>query len=437
MSVAVLGAGISGLTVARALLEKGIDVEVLEAADVPGGLCRSSVVDGYVFDHSGGHIVFSKDQRAMDYYFRLFDDEPMVKSDRNTRILFKGRYIPYPFENGIGELSAEDRLTCLHGTLAASIERSDGAPKPENFRDWIRWHIGRGIGDLFMEPYNQKIWELEDLSQMGISWVDGRVPEAPVADIVRSALGQRTVGYAHQAIFYYPRTGGFQAITDRIADHLRPKIHTGVRVTDIVRKDGAVHVNGQRYDAVISTIPMPVLAELVEDLDTTTREAATGLGYISLAAFLFGITEEDVQPLSWIYLPHPDQGPANRVTYLSNYSPENAPTGRGSLMAEVTYRGKFDDSRETIGSLRRALAGQGLFREESVDVELHQDNRFAYIHYGPDYVERRATAITGLERYGIEPLGRFGRYNYYNTDLCILEALDLAETLAARLTGSS
>ena len=437
MTVAILGAGISGLTAARALKDKGIDVEILESQDQPGGLCRSDVVDGYVIDRSGGHIVFSRHEKAMDYYHQLFHDEPMVRSDRHTRILFDGRYIPYPFENGIGQLSREHRIACLKGIIESALARSDGAVKPASFGDWIRFHVGSGIKDLFMDPYNQKIWELDDLNEMGISWVDGRVPEAPISDIIKAALGEETVGYGHQAIFYYPQQGGFQAITDRIASFVEKDIRLDTKVTDINKSDGRLHVNGKAYDAVISTIPLPVLAGMIEGLDSTTHEAALGLGFISLACFLFGIDEQDVQPLSWIYLPHKTQGPANRVTYLSNYSPGNAPTGRGSLMAEVTYRGGLNVDEAYVGGLRKALAGCGLFREESVDLELHRDNRFAYIHYGLDFVGRRQAAIDGLEDFGVMPLGRFGRYNYYNTDMCILEALEMADRVATQLGVTS
>lgn len=436
MSVAILGAGISGLVAARRLRERGVDCELLEADARAGGLCQSDVVDGHVMDRSGGHIVFSKSEKAMRYYHDLFADEPLVKSERRTRILLDGRYVPYPFENGLAALAPTDRGLCVAGALRSQFERSCGAAKPHDFAKWIRWRVGDGIADLFMEPYNRKIWKLDDLGEMGIDWVDGRVPEAPLADVVQSALGRATVGYAHQAVFWYPLTGGFQAITDRIAKSVADRLRLGARVTDVARRGGRFHVNGRPYDAVVSTIPLPVLSPLVDGLDGDTRAAAGGLGFVSLACFLFGIAAEDAQPWSWLYLPKPEQGPANRVTYLSNYSPRNAPSGRASLLAEVTYRGKLDVTREFVEDLKRRLAAQGLFRLENVSVVEWRDNRFAYIHFGRDFTARREQAIRGLEEYGIVPLGRFGRYNYYNTDLCILEALEAADKLADRLTGA-
>src|SRR5688572_19524416 len=127
MSVAILGGGISGLVAARRLMERGVAVEVLEADSRPGGLCQSDTVDGYVMDRSGGHIVFSKSQEAMRYYHELFDDEPLVESERKTRILLRGRHVPYPFENGLDALAPEDRARCIGGLIDAAIARARGA----------------------------------------------------------------------------------------------------------------------------------------------------------------------------------------------------------------------------------------------------------------------------------------------------------------------
>lgn len=49
--VAVVGAGLAGLTAARLLQDAGVDVVVLEATDRPGGRVKSDHVDGFILDH--------------------------------------------------------------------------------------------------------------------------------------------------------------------------------------------------------------------------------------------------------------------------------------------------------------------------------------------------------------------------------------------------
>jgi len=64
MKIAVLGAGLSGLACALALQEGGHDVTVYEKESQPGGLARSVVKDGFVFDLHGGHVYNSKSEEV-------------------------------------------------------------------------------------------------------------------------------------------------------------------------------------------------------------------------------------------------------------------------------------------------------------------------------------------------------------------------------------
>src|SRR5579863_4032145 len=50
VQVLVVGAGISGLTCAYYLRKSGIDVQIVEAADRPGGVIRSERRDGFLLE---------------------------------------------------------------------------------------------------------------------------------------------------------------------------------------------------------------------------------------------------------------------------------------------------------------------------------------------------------------------------------------------------
>src|SRR5262245_60354606 len=137
LNVAILGGGVSGLALGWFLKQAGIRCDILEAEAVPGGLCRSSVIDGYVMDHAGGHIMYTKSEAVAKLWRELFAPKQLVKSVRETRILYHGRYVHYPFENGLGDLPVEDNFVCLKGLIDAWISRDRGAVKPDNFADWI------------------------------------------------------------------------------------------------------------------------------------------------------------------------------------------------------------------------------------------------------------------------------------------------------------
>ena len=114
MKIAVLGAGVSGLSAARLLKDQGCEVTVYEKNPTVGGLARSRVTDGILYDPHGGHILNSKHPEVMEWAFSLYGKENWKFTERNAKIFFNGKYISYPFELSLCELDTEDAVDCVH-----------------------------------------------------------------------------------------------------------------------------------------------------------------------------------------------------------------------------------------------------------------------------------------------------------------------------------
>ncbi|MEZ6194210.1 MAG: FAD-dependent oxidoreductase [Planctomycetota bacterium] len=429
MKTAILGGGITGVTLAALLSEKGADWRLFEASSRLGGLCRSETVDGFVADTAGGHIIFSKHQEVMDFILGALGEGNHHRSPRKSAIYYRDRYVQYPFENGLADLPPEDNFACLAGYVESNYRRRDGEPAPTNFREWCLWRFGEGICDKFMFPYNEKLWNV-DLAEMSSCWVAGRVPDAPVEDVLRSSIGIRTEGYSHQSTFWYPLEGGFETIVTKIAGRLdQDRIHVGRRVTSLEFEDGAYLVDGERYDRVVSTIPLPELAKIVAGVPDAVSRAFRGLQYTSLASVIVAIDAPPRTDRSWIYFPHEETGPFNRLTHLSNYSPRNAPDGASSVMLEVTYRGELDAGEDFQRGLVRNLADCQVCEEDRVLFTKVWKNKYAYILYTHDLEENLATVKSWLASRGVDLLGRFGNYDYFNSDQCIKAVMDYVAAL--------
>jgi len=433
---AVLGGGLSGVTIARLLHEKGHDVVVLEREGQIGGLCRSRTEQGFTFDRGGSHIIFSRDKGALAFMQEVLGENRVVR-ERNTVVFYKGREVPYPFENGLYALPKEDLYTCIHGFIQALIAHEKGTVHPPaNFREWIDQTFGRGIADCYLVPYNEKIWKYP-LEEMSTHWVEGRIPQPPVEDVIRAAIGIPTVGYTHQAVFSYPAMGGIEAMVCAIAAPVEEFIRTGFPVRSVEREGkGYLVSDGRetvRADRVISTIPLQALLPCLADVPVPVRDACRNLKYNSLFSVSLGI-RGTVPPISWMYIPEKDLGQFNRISFPSSYSDAVAPEGHASLLAEITYRegdavASMTDSA-LVGHVVSGLCRMGILPSPDAVVYSRVEREpFAYVIYDLDYLRNIRVVRDHVAARGIDLLGRFARFEYLNMDACIRAAMDFAETV--------
>ena len=85
---------------------------------------------------------------------------------------------------------------------------------------------------------------------------------------------------------------------------------------------------------------------------------------------------------------------------------------------------------------RDCLAGfvnAGLIEQSEVLFTDRSTVSRAYVVFDHDYDRRRNAALGWLEGQGITPLGRFGRYEYDNSDQCVIKSRALAEKMIPEL----
>lgn len=431
--IGILGGGLSGLVLASRLR----DAEVLEQAERPGGLCRSLTADGFTFDPHGSHVLFSRNPEAMAFYEHLLRGN-VCRRRRNTKIYYKGRYVKYPFENGLSDLPIEDNLACLLGFVRAQLARATGtAPKPTNFREWMYQRFGAGITEAYLLPYNEKIWKTP-AEDMGMEWVEGRVPDPPLEDVLKSSLGIPTEGYTHQLNFIYPRDGGVESLIHGLLPNV-PRVRTDFRVTSIVRKGGIWRVsNGQEereYEDLVATLPIPELVAALDDVPQEVRAAASALVHRALVTVMVGVNRPHLNDFSWVYFPTPEDGRFNRISFPSNFSDHVAPEGASSAMAEITCDAGDEVWSSPDGALVEHVVERadrlGIFRRSDVAFSRVARTRYAYVVFDQGHRSNLDLVKAHAEGIGLHLLGRFGQFEYINTDQVILRALALAKNLEA------
>lgn len=428
----ILGAGASGLSLA---LLTDADHLVIEKDHRPGGHAASICMDGWVFDH-GPHIMFSRDRLVLDCMVASLG-ENVHRCRRNNRVAVAGALARYPIENDLAALPLPLRSDAVISMLHARDTRAE----PRNLAEWFEANFGDVLVSTYFRPYNEKLWNVP-LERLSMSWAD-RIPQPPLDDVIRGAMGELSEGYLHQLYYSYPLRGGYSALMEAWASGVaREDLLLGMPVTRVVPDAGGVAVETRdrvwRFDRVVSTLPLRLLVDMVPGVPPPVASAVSRLMVNPMIVTTLGFRGDDPNQFTAVYVPDADWL-VHRVSYPAVFSPHNAPPGCFSVQTEITcVRGSelLDWSDEAVcehvleGLRSRSLVPSGadpVFR----CVERIDD---AYVVYTNDYEDDVRLAEEWFASRGIIIHGRFGRHQYFNVDACLRSSIDLARKLGASLT---
>jgi protoporphyrinogen oxidase len=425
MTIAILGGGLAGISLAY-FLQKNTEIEAIniyEKEDEPGGLCRSFRHNGLDID-IGPHIFFSKDKETLSFMLALLGDNKH-ECRRSNRIIHKGRLVQYPFENDLSKLPPEDLALCVN----KFIDNPYADYRADNMLQFFLKTFGEGITNLYLRPYNEKIWKF-DPAFMDTQMVE-RIPKPPAEDIIKSAAGETIDGYTHQLFFSYPKSGATAAFINAFTDKLSDKvhIHTNCEVRSVINQIIHTSTGDFRADKIVSCLPPQVIADeeikpVIEKLRYNNIIIAAATVNTDRAGdnFAFMVADKDI-------IFHR----ISKVDFLgSNYSIP----GTATYMMEYTYR-DGDKTASMDDEKLRGLFADGLskigFIKASDEITAFSLRRFtyAYVIYDLEHKKNMTAIREHFAKRGIILNGRFGNFEYQNMDNVIAESKKTAERMSA------
>lgn len=413
--IAVIGGGISGLTVAKKMNGK-YRVTVFERNSTHGGLIRCRRVGNSLFHTCGGHVFNSKRQDVLDWFWTQFHrDEDFSKADRNSVVFMNGgEKIPYPIENHMYFFNAEIQKRFIDDLVA--IAKKQQNVEPRNFEEFLKGRFGETLYDMYFQPYNEKVWR-RDLSMVPLSWLEGKLPMPTVEEMIYNNINHvKEKAFVHST-FWYEKINGSQFLADRLAEGL--DIRYNVDITDITYKNGQWTVEDEQFDKIVFCGNIKDMVKIIHGVDVEVyKRPVEKLEYHGTTAVF---CEIDANPYSWIYLPSRSHE-SHRIICTGNFSPTNnadkIPDGRITATVEFTD----EISKEDIISNLCHIPLHPIYID-------HEYNKYTYPIQNSDTRDIIKKLKQSLVPYSFYFTGRFADWEYYNMDVAMGAALDLCKTI--------
>ncbi|MFV0345417.1 MAG: protoporphyrinogen/coproporphyrinogen oxidase [Bacteroidales bacterium] len=411
--VAVIGAGISGLSVSSFMKDKGYDVSIFESSENVGGLVKCDIVDGVLFHRVGGHVFNTKNKVIEHWFWSKFKKEDFISTDRNAKVLIDNNIeVGYPIENSLYLLEPNLTSKIIKDFLELSGKDID-VKRLDNFGDFLRYNFGTTLYEYYFKPYNEKIWNV-DLASIPLPWLDGKLPMPNFLETIVSNIFRKDEKNMVHSSFYYPQKGGSQFIVNQLSSGLDIKLNS--KISSIVRlPNSRLLIEGTEYDTVVYTGDVRELSNILQNihLDSNLDAKIKSLRSNATCNVLCEVKKND---LSWLYLPSSNIA-AHRIIFTGNFSSENN-GNRSGTTCTVEFSGEYSEDYmlEEISKLPWEVKPLSFNREPNSYVIQDFNTR------------NNINALKNiLEQSNIYLLGRFAEWEYYNMDKAMEAALKLVK----------
>jgi UDP-galactopyranose mutase len=227
MRISIIGAGLTGCTVARLMADRGHQVTLLEGQSRIGGLCATGRLGAIDYCLYGSHVLHTDDAAVKEFLLRFaqFNGYTHFKAT-----FVGGQYLPYPVSH-----QTIDRLP-QREQIHFELQRRPPELDTSNFEACLISMMGPTLYEMFIRNYTQKLWGVAP-RQLDADWAPKRIE-------IRTDNRQSYFGTEWQGL----PVGGFSPMLERMIEGIPVRLNCAIGSLQ-----QALNLNA---DLVISTVPI-------------------------------------------------------------------------------------------------------------------------------------------------------------------------------------
>lgn len=430
----IIGAGISGLTLALELAKKRQDVRVYEKLNVVGGLTRTEIVNDVSFD-CGPHLFHTNNREIKEYWLNLMGSK-MISPKLYGANFKDGNIYEYPVsvQSLKSQYSKEDQKKIL--SELKNISKSKKLTS-KNYSEFVRNLAGETLTNIFFTKYPKKLWGIspEKLSaRFAPRRVEIRKTQRPFhsgkgkwAGVLADGCGTLSKSLENELNkygIYVEYNLDFQKFNFS-KNNSNNKYKS---VSKITFKNKVVKID--QSDTIISTIPITKLAKKVGIKHSLWNRS------LKIVCLLIDGSFELFNNYDWLYFDS-ENLIFHRVTNQNSFTDPNKNQKQTILSCEVAYNenDKIDKKsnktiiQKCIEDLKsiNILGNQKILKKHLIDAK----SVYPGIHVGYEEELSRVKGHINL----IDNLyshGALAEYEYADTQVLTAKSIDLAKELTMK-----
>ena len=421
--VVILGAGISGIAAGYFLEEKNnkkYNITIYEKNSSWGGLCDNFEIDGFRFDKFV-HFSFTENREVKEIFEK---SSKSIEHIPNPSNYYKGYWLKHPAQNNLFPLSKEEKDKIL---LDFENRKEKSIEEIKNYEEWLRIQYGDYFAENFPMKYTKKYWGVE-AKELETKWVGERMYKPTIEEIKKGMETEDTPITYYAKKMYYPKKEGYKSYLSSMVKGLNIKLNFEVIKIDLDKK--IIHFsngNIKKYDELISSIPLPELIKVTENISREIKEISELLRWTSGYIVSLGINTKNIPPYLWLYIYDEDILPA-RIYSPSHKSPNNCPEGCSSLQLEIYHENNKPlnlSKKDILKDCIEKLIKMKIIKEEDIIVKDIRYEKYANILFDFNICSSRKKIREYFKERGIKTIGRFGEWDYFWSDQSLMSGKNI------------